>query len=76
MSTRAIRFLNRKGIHFEVVEYVHDRKGAMFVAGAMGFALERIVKTLVVDLGRRRYIIALMPGDKNINLKRLKGVSQ
>lgn len=71
MSTQAIRFLNQKGIHFEVVEYVHEEKGAMFAAQAMGFPLERTIKTLVVDLGRKRYIIVLMPGDKNVDLKTL-----
>ena len=71
MSTQAIRFLNQKGIHFEVVEYVHEEKGAMFAAEAMGFPLERTIKTLVVDLGRKRYIIVLMPGDKNVDLKSL-----
>ena len=71
MPTQAIRFLNQKGIHFEVVEYVHEEKGAMFAAEAMGFPLERTIKTLVVDLGRKRYIIVLMPGDKNVDLKSL-----
>ena len=71
MSTQATRFLNQKGIHFEVVEYVHEEKGAMFAAEAMGFPLERTIKTLVVDLGRKRYIIVLMPGDKNVDLKSL-----
>ena len=71
MSTPAMRFLNQKGIHFEVVEYVHEEKGAMFAAEAMGFPLERTIKTLVVDLGRKGYIIVLMPGDKNVDLKSL-----
>ena len=71
MSTQAIRFLNQKGIDFEVIEYLHEEKGAAFAARAMEFPLERTIKTLVVDLGRKRYIILLMPGDKNINLKRL-----
>ena len=43
----------------------------MFAAQAMGFPLERTIKTLVVDLGRKRYIIVLMPGDKNVDLKTL-----
>ena len=71
MSRRAIRFLKQKGIHFQVVEYIHDVKGAAFAAKSMGFPLERTIKTLVVDLGRKGNTIILMPGDKSINLKRL-----
>ena len=71
MSTRAIRFLNQKGIDFDVKEYEHEEKGAVFAAGAMGFPLERTIKTLVVDLGQKGYILVLMPGQKNIDLKRL-----
>lgn len=71
MSTRAIRFLNQKGINFKVIEYEHVEKGAVFASEAMGFPVERTIKTLVVDLGRKRYIIVLMPGDKNVDLKSL-----
>ncbi len=71
MSTRTIEFLNQKGIHFEVVEYVHEEKGAVFAAEAMGFPIERTIKTLIIHLGRKRYIIVLMPGDKNLDLKSL-----
>ena len=73
MSTRAIRSLNQKGIHFNVIEYEHEKKGAVFAAESMGFPLERTIKTLVVDLGHKGYIIVLMPGDKNIRMKRLAG---
>jgi len=71
MSTRAIRFLDHKGIHFDVIQYKHKEKGAMFAAEAMGFPLERTIKTLVVDLGPEGYMMVLMPGDKNIDLRRL-----
>jgi Cys-tRNA(Pro)/Cys-tRNA(Cys) deacylase len=71
MSTRAIKFLNQKGVHFEVIEYEHKEKGAQFASEAIGFPLERTIKTLVVDLGPKGYIMMLMPGDKNVDLKRL-----
>jgi len=71
MSTLAIKFLKQKGINFEVMEYLHEKKGAVFAAEAMGFPVERTIKTLVVDLGHRGYIMVLMPGDKNIDLKKL-----
>jgi Cys-tRNA(Pro)/Cys-tRNA(Cys) deacylase len=71
MSTRAIKFLNQKGVSFEVKKYQHEEKGARFAAQAMGLPLERTIKTLVVDLGHKGYIMILMPGDKNIDLKKL-----
>jgi Cys-tRNA(Pro)/Cys-tRNA(Cys) deacylase len=71
MSTRAIRYLAKNDIPFEVVTYEHEEKGAEFAARAVGFPLERTIKTLVVDLGQKKYAFVLMPGDKQLNLKRL-----
>ncbi len=69
MSTRAIKILKRQKIPFEVITYDHEEKGAGFAAKATGFPLERTIKTLVVDLGNKKYALALMPGDKKLDLK-------
>ncbi len=69
MSTRAIKFLKRKNIPFDVVRYTHEEKGAESAARATGFALERVVKTLMVDLGDKKCLLALLPGDKQLDLK-------
>lgn len=74
MSTRAIQHLNRKDVSFDVVKYEHKEKGAEFAARATGFPLDRTVKTLVVDLGGRNYCLALLPGDRQLDLKRLAQV--
>lgn len=74
MSTRAIQYLNKKGINFKIVEYKHDEKGAEFAARAISFPLERTIKTLVVDLRNRKYCFALLPGDKQLSLKRVARV--
>jgi len=71
MSTRAIQFLKQKKIPFEIITYQHGEKGAAFAAGATGFALEQTVKTLVVDLGRKQHALVLMPGDRQLSMKRL-----
>lgn len=71
MSTRAIVFLQRRKVPHEVVRYVHEEKGAVFAAEAVGFALEAVVKTLVVDLGGRSHLLALVPGDRRLDLKKL-----
>jgi Cys-tRNA(Pro)/Cys-tRNA(Cys) deacylase len=69
MSTRAIKFLKQKNIPFDVVRYTHEEKGAEFAARATGVALEKSVKTLVVDLRDKKYLLALLPGDKQLDLK-------
>ena len=74
MSTRAIRYLEQEKVPFEIVKYDHGEKGAAFAARASGYPLERTVKTLVVDLGEKRYILVLMPGDSQLSMKRLARV--
>ena len=71
MSTRAIIFLKGQNAAFDVVKYDHLRKGAAFAAQAVGFPLERTVKTLVVTMGDSRHALALMPGDRELDLKRM-----
>ena len=71
MSTRAVKFLEQKNIPFEIISYKHEEKGAQFAADATGFPVERTIKTLVVEVGRKQYCFALMPGNKQVALKRL-----
>ncbi|MCF8052622.1 MAG: Cys-tRNA(Pro) deacylase [Desulfobacterales bacterium] len=71
MSTRAIAYLKQKKVPFEVVKYGHEEKGAEFAAKAVGFALEATIKTLVVDLGEQRHVLALTPGHRQLELKKL-----
>lgn len=52
------------------MEYGHLEKGALFASGAIGMPLEQTVKTLVVEIGKKRYMIVLMPGSKTIALKK------
>ena len=71
MSTRAISYLRKKKIPYEVVKYEHEEKGAEFAARATGYPLERTVKTLVVELDRKNYCLALLPGNRELDLKKL-----
>ena len=71
MSTRAISYLKKKMIPYEVVKYEHDEKGAEFAARATGYPLERTVKTLVVELDRESYCLALLPGHRELDLRKL-----
>ena len=74
MATRAIQFLKRKMIRFEVVRYPHGEKGAEFAALSIGFPLEQTVKTLVADLGDGRSCLALTTGNRRLDLKLLAAV--
>lgn len=61
----------RKKIPFEMIRYEHEEKGAVFAAQATGSALDQTIKTLVADLGGGTYVLALMPGDRQLSLKHL-----
>jgi Cys-tRNA(Pro)/Cys-tRNA(Cys) deacylase len=74
VSTRAISYLKKKKIPFDVVKYEHHEKGAEFAARATGYPLERTVKTLVAELDRKRYCLALLPGHRELNLKKMSSV--
>jgi Cys-tRNA(Pro)/Cys-tRNA(Cys) deacylase len=74
VSTRAISYLKKKIIPYEVVKYEHEEKGAQFAARATGYPLERTVKTLVVELDRKSYCLALLPGHRELDLKKLASV--
>jgi len=71
VSTRAIAYLKQKKIPYDLVKYEHEEKGAEFAARATGYPLERTVKTLVVELERKRYCLALLPGHRELDLKKL-----
>jgi Cys-tRNA(Pro)/Cys-tRNA(Cys) deacylase len=71
VSTRAILYLKKKKIPYEVVKYEHEGKGAEFAAKATGYPLERTVKTLVVELDRKSFCLALLPGHRELDLKKL-----
>jgi Cys-tRNA(Pro)/Cys-tRNA(Cys) deacylase len=69
--TPAIRFLEKHGIPFEVAEYEHQEKGAVFAARALGLPVDRTIKTLVVEVVPRGYYLVLMPGSKTISFRQL-----
>ena len=74
MSTRAIQKLKKAKVAFEIISYQHDQKGAAFAAHVTGFPLEQTIKTLITNLGGRKYAAALVPGDKQLDLKKLARV--
>jgi Cys-tRNA(Pro)/Cys-tRNA(Cys) deacylase len=71
METRASKYLKKKVIPFKTIEYNHEQKGAEFAAQAIGFALEKTIKTLLADLGSNVYVLALMPGNRHLSMKKI-----
>lgn len=74
MATRAISYLKKRNIPFDLVTYEHVQKGAEFAARATGYPLELTVKTLVVETDRKQFCLALLPGNKELSLKKLAAV--
>ncbi len=71
MTTRAIAYLKNRDVPFEVIKYDHREKGAAFAARATGFPLEQIIKTLVAEIGSHNHCLALLPGTRQLDLKKL-----
>ena len=71
MTTRGIKFLNSRKIKHDVVRYEHAAKGAEFAAQAVGFPLSRTVKTLVVALDNGAFVLVMMPGDRQLSMKKI-----
>lgn len=71
MSTRALHFLKQKRVPHELLKYEHLEKGAEFAARAVGFPLSQTIKTLVVELDDGDFVLALMPGDRQLSLKNI-----
>ena len=71
MSTKAIQFLKKRAALFEIIKYAHKEKGAEYAAGSIGYPLEKTIKTLVAEIGQTQYAIALMPGNKKLDVKKL-----
>lgn len=74
MSTRAIKTLTKHQIPFEVVTYEHLEKGAAFAAQAIGFELFKTVKTLMVEIPGQKPVLALLPGDCQLAIKKIAKV--
>ncbi len=73
MKTNAARLLDRLGIHYETHEYAVDPDDltAMNVARKIGMPAEQVFKTLLCRLGDGEYVFAAVPGDSELDLKKL-----
>ncbi len=73
MKTNAARLLDRLGIKYSTREYVVDPEdlSAASVARKIEFPLEQVFKTLLCRLNDGSHVFAIVPGDAELDLKKL-----
>lgn len=76
-KTNASRILDSLGIPYELEIYDVDQEhqSAVEVAEAIGVAPERIYKTLVLKGQKDPFIVAVIPGNAHLNLKKIAKAS-
>jgi Cys-tRNA(Pro)/Cys-tRNA(Cys) deacylase len=72
-KTNAARLLDQTGIHYELREYEvnPDDLAAETVAAKIGLPPEQVFKTLVARGDRKGIVMAVIPGNQELNLKAL-----
>jgi Cys-tRNA(Pro)/Cys-tRNA(Cys) deacylase len=73
MKTNATRILDSLGMKYELREYEVDPEDltAETVAAKIGFPVEQVFKTLVARGDKHGVCLAVVPGDKQLDLKAL-----
>jgi Cys-tRNA(Pro)/Cys-tRNA(Cys) deacylase len=73
MKTNGARFLENLGIAFELREYEVDPEdlSAITVAKKIGMPPEQVFKTLLTTGGAGTYVFAVIPGDAELDFKKL-----
>jgi Cys-tRNA(Pro)/Cys-tRNA(Cys) deacylase len=77
MKTNAARILDRLGIQYELREYEFDPEqlGAEKIAAAIDMPLCQVFKTLVARGDRGGVLLAVLPGDLELDLKAVARLS-
>ena len=73
MKTNGARYLESLGIPFELQEYDVDPEdlSAITVAKKIGMPPEQVFKTLLTTGGHGDYVFAVVPGDAELDFKKL-----
>jgi Cys-tRNA(Pro)/Cys-tRNA(Cys) deacylase len=73
MKTNGARFLESLNIAFELREYDVDLEdlSAITVAKKIGMPAEQVFKTLLTTGGPHEYVFAVIPGDAELDFKKL-----
>jgi len=72
-KTNAARILDGLGIRYEIREYSVDPEefSALVVAEKIGLPPEQVFKTLLCVTADREHVFAVVPGDAEVDLKKL-----
>lgn len=72
-KTNAARLLDRARIKYNLIPYSFDENdlAAIHVAESLGEPIERVFKTLVLKGDKSGYVVCVVPGDKEVDLKSL-----
>jgi len=72
-KTNAARYLDSLGIRYEIREYAIDPEefSALVVAEKIGLPPEQVFKTLLCVTSEREHVFAVVPGDAELDLKKL-----
>jgi Cys-tRNA(Pro)/Cys-tRNA(Cys) deacylase len=77
MKTNGARFLEALNIPFELLEYEVDPEdlSATTVAKKIGMPAEQVFKTLLTTIGPGTYVFAAIPGNAELDFKKLARVA-
>lgn len=76
-KTNAARLLDKAGVAYRLIPYEFDENdlAAQHVADSLGQDIARVFKTLVLHGDRTGYVVCVVPGDSEVELKALAKVS-
>ena len=76
-KTNAARLLDKAGLQYNLIPYEFDENdlAAQHVADSLGQDIAKVFKTLVLHGDKTGHIVAVIPGNMEVNLKALAKVS-
>ena len=76
-KTNAARLLDKAGLHYNLIPYEVDENdlAAQHVADSLGQDIAKVFKTLVLHGDKSGYVVCVVPGNAEVNLKALAKVS-
>jgi Cys-tRNA(Pro)/Cys-tRNA(Cys) deacylase len=78
VKTNTARILDRFGVNYEIIEYQVDEEdlSAIHVAELLNQPISQIYKTLVLKGDKTGYLVAVIQGDAELDLKALAQISK